>query len=99
MDPALEEAMIMDGKDVTGMLHAACESFSKEGYSGCDWAVEGNCGWMDPALEEAMIMDGTMPPFDEPIAKFRAAAEAKINGYSRLAVESFRKQCAAMLMD
>merc|ERR1719408_883040 len=76
------------------MLFAACESFQQAGQNtgDCSWAQDGDCGWSDPALMDNFIE----PPWDEPIAKFRAAAEAKINGYSRLSVATFREHCGTV---
>lgn len=94
----LEEQNKWQDVNVAGMnemLHAACTSFQQEGNptNDCSWAVEGSCGWEDPALMDNFID----PPFDEPIQKFKEAAESKITGYSRLSVATFRKQCAAVL--
>jgi len=81
--------------DMNEMLYAACQSFQKAGENtnDCSWAVTGDCGWNDPALMDNFID----PPFDEPIAKFKTAAELKIKGYKRLSVASFKKHCAAVL--
>jgi hypothetical protein len=94
----LEEANKWEEVGESGMnemLYAACESFQQEGNptNDCSWAVEGDCGWNDPVLMDNFIE----PPFQEPIDKFTAAATAKITGYSRLSVATFRKHCGTVL--